>query len=125
LEAIEAIPRTGTNATKWDNVKGSALFFRSYYFLWLAWTYAKAYDKNTSNSDLGIVLRVVSDYNVPDVRASVEESYRRIITDTKGSVPLLPDIPLHCLRPSKGAAYGLLARTYLSMREYDSAFKYS
>jgi len=33
--------------------------------------------------------------------------------------------PLHQYRPSKAAAYGLLARAYLSMRKYDSAYKYS
>ena len=29
------------------------------------------------------------------------------------------------MRPSKAAAYGLLSRAYLTMRKYDSAFKYS
>jgi hypothetical protein len=125
LEALDKIPRTIGNGADWDNAKGSALFFRSYYFLGLAWVYAKAYDQNTAENDLGIALRLWSDYNRPTVRSNVQESYERIIADAKSSLDYLPTVPLHCLRPSKGAAYAVLARTYLSMRLYDSALKYS
>jgi hypothetical protein len=37
----------------------------------------------------------------------------------------LPDNPVHCMRPSKAASYATLARAYLSMRVYDSAYKYA
>jgi starch-binding outer membrane protein, SusD/RagB family len=125
LEIIKTIPRTIENETRWNNVMGSALFFRAYYFSQLAWTYAKAYDEATANTDLGIVLRTVSDFNVPSVRATVSDTYQRILEDTKESIKYLPDNPQHIFRPSKAASYGLLARVYLSMRIYDSAFKYS
>lgn len=125
LEGIAKIPRTTANSLKWDNVKGSALFYQSYYYLNLVWEFAKAYDESTADIDLGIVLRNGSDFNVKSVRASVEESYNKIISDAKESLAFLPDTSLLLLRPSKNAAYGLLARTYLSMRVYDSAFKYS
>ena len=63
LEMIEKIPITSENEIKWKNLKGSALFFRAYHFLNLAWNYAKAYDVNSSTTDLGIVLRLSSDFN--------------------------------------------------------------
>ncbi|MFT4152256.1 RagB/SusD family nutrient uptake outer membrane protein [Parafilimonas sp.] len=125
LDAIGDIGRNSENAEAWDNVKGSALFFRSYYFLMLDWTFSKAYDESSADTDKGIVLRLTSNYNEPSVRSSVRESYNQVITDTKVAADLLPDLPLHSYRPSKCAAYGLLSRAYLSMRIYDSAYKYA
>ncbi len=125
LEMSNKIERTPANASNWDNVHGSALLFRAYYFLKLAWTYALAYDEASASSDKGIVLRLTSNYNDPSVRSSVAETYKQIIQDAQISIALLPDLPLHSFRPSKAAAYGLLARTYLSMRRYDSAYLYA
>lgn len=125
LEAIEKVATDPLNKAAWNNVKGSALFFRAYYFLQLAWIYSKAYDPATASSDLGIALRLTSDFNTPSTRASVEQTYQQIIKDASASVALLPDLPFHSFRPSKAAAYGLLARTYLSIGKYDSAAKYA
>lgn len=125
LEMIKKINRTNKNQTAWNNVKGSALYFRAYYYLNLAWNYAKAYNTKTASKDLGIVLRQTSDYNIPSVRASVEQTYKKIIQDTKISIKYLPKYPIVLTRPSKMAAYGLLARTYLSMRDYPNALLYA
>jgi hypothetical protein len=91
----------------------------------LAWNYSKAYDEATSNNDLGIALRLTSDINEKSVRASVEQTYQQIILDAKAAADFLPDQSIHSLRPSKIAAYGLLASTFLSMRQYENAYKYS
>lgn len=125
LELIDNIDITTANELQWKNVKGSALFLRSFYFLQLSWTFAKAYDENTADRDMGIVLKLESDFNVPTIRASVRESYNQIIKDVKESISYLPNHPQITTKPSKAAAYGLLARTYLSMRQYDSALRYS
>jgi len=125
LDILPGIPVTTANVSLWNNIKGSALFIRAYYFLQLSWVYSKAYDSAMSGADLGIVLRLTSDFNVKSVRATVSETYDRILTDAKESIQYLPDLPAHPYRPSKAASYGLLARTYLSMRQYDSAFKYA
>lgn len=125
LEQLQKIPMEAGNFNQWYNVKGSALFYRSYYFLGLAWTFAKAYHKDSSLTDPGIVLRLNADFNSPSVRSTVQETYNRIVTDAKEAALYLPDNPVHTLRPSKAAAYGLLARAYLSMRMYDSSFRYA
>ncbi len=125
LDQLANIPLNTTNETAWKNVKGSALFFKAYNYLNLLWVYAKAFDENTATTDLGIVLRNSSDFNIPSVRATVSESYNAVLNDAKQAITLLPDHPLHHMRPSKAAAYGLLARAYLSMRKYDSAFVYA
>lgn len=125
IENIEKIKTALPDVAKWNNVKGSALFFRAYYFLNLVWEYGKAYDDQSSASDLGIVLRLGSDFNVKSARATVKESYGQVIADIRAAIPLLPDHPSHVMRPSKAAGYGLLARAFLTMRKYDSAYKYS
>jgi tetratricopeptide (TPR) repeat protein len=48
-----------------------------------------------------------------------------IINDLKTAAPLLPDQQELKTRPSKCAAWGMLARVYLSMSNYDSAFHYA
>lgn len=125
LERLENIELTSSNRQSWENVKGSALFFRSFYYLDLVWQHAKVYDISTSATDLGIVLRSSSDFNIKSVRATLQETYDMIIADTKLAASLLPDNPQHVMRPSKAAAYGVLARAYLSMSRPDSAFKYA
>ena len=125
LEEIAEIQRTQKNAKAWDNVKGSALFFRAFRFLNLVWDFSKAYDSIASNKDLGIVLRMTTDINVPSRRSNVGDCYDQIIKDCKTAAVYLPDFPRHVMRPSKVATYGLLARTYLSMRAYDSAYRYA
>jgi len=125
LDMIQKIERGAGNSREWDNVYGSALFYRSYFFLQLVWVFSPAYDAATAGTDKGIVLRLGSDFNVPSKRATVQETYDRIITDTKESASYLPNLPAHTFRPSRAAAYGLLARAYLSMRLYDSAYKYA
>jgi starch-binding outer membrane protein, SusD/RagB family len=125
LEKVETIERTSLNSSNWGNIKGSALFFRAQSFLSGVWAFCKAYDVNTSNQDYGMTLRLTPDFNMPSTRATIAESYDRIIRDLKDALPLLPATPTHVMRPSQGAAYGLLARTYLSMRIYDSAYKYA
>lgn len=125
LENLQKIERTNANGREWDNVKGAALFFRAYAFLTLTWTFSKAYDSNSAQSDYGIALRTSSDFNAPSVRATVEDSYQQIIRDLKEAQPYLPGLQPIPLRPSKAAVYGALARTYLSMRIYDSAFTYA
>lgn len=125
LEGLENIQKDDSNTEVWNNVKGSALVFRAQAFLRAVTLFSKSYDKATAHEDLGVVLRLNSDFNEKSVRASVFDSYERIIEDLKEAAPSLPGYPLHVMRPSKPAAFSLLARTYLVMREYDSAWKYA
>lgn len=121
LETTEKLISTGTPEQELSNIKGSALFYRA--FAWLKWLYihSQAYDDASAKTDLGIVLRKTADFNVPSVRSSVQDGYVQIIGDLQQALELLPERPKHVLRPSKVAAYALLARTYLSMRKYELA----
>ena len=125
LDNIDKINRTPGDEVQWNNAKGHALFVRGRQYLLAAWIWTLAYDPNTANNDLGLPLRLDPNFNKPSIRSSVQQTYDQIIQDIKSSVPLLPDIPVHVMRPSKPAAWALLARVYLSMRKYDSCLKYS
>jgi starch-binding outer membrane protein, SusD/RagB family len=125
LDGISGIARTAGNQQAWDNLKGSALFLRAYAFQILVADFSKAYDSVAALSDLGIPLRLTSDFNIPSTRSSVQASYSQIIEDLKLAISLLPTTPVHVMRPSKTSAYALLARVYLSMRDYGEAEAYA
>ncbi len=125
LDNLRGITRTKSNAADWDNLKGQALFLRGKSFLEAVVIWALAYDSSTANKDLGIPLRLNSDFNSSSVRSSVQQSYGQIISDIESSINLLPVTPVHVLRSSRPAACALLARAYLAMRNYDSCFKYA
>lgn len=125
LELLERIPKNNLNAVAYDNVKGCALFFRSKCFLENVIIWAKAYDKSTAASDPGIPLRLNSDFNERSTRASVQAVYDRITGDLEQAVRLLPVTPEHVMRPSRPAAYALLSRAYLAMRDYDRSGRYA
>ncbi len=125
LEKIANVNRDNSNAAEWDNVKGQALFLKAKAYLQLAAVFCLAYDPATSGADLGLPLRNTTDFNEPSVRASLSDTYDKITSDLQTAVQLLPEHPLHVMRASKTAAYGLLARTYLFMRKYNDALKYA
>ncbi|TCC96309.1 RagB/SusD family nutrient uptake outer membrane protein [Pedobacter hiemivivus] len=125
LEGLAKIDRTGMNAAKWDNVKGSALLFRGRAFLEATTLWTRGYDNASATTDYGIPLTQTSDFNVKTTRPNLKETYEQIIKDLKASVPLLPAVPINNMRPSKPAAYGYLSRAYLSMRDYVNAGKYA
>jgi len=130
LEGIQKIePGSSQELTEWNQVKGSALFLRALSHYDIARQFCKAYDNSSSTTDLGIPLRLKSDFNELSVRASVKETYEQILSDLKESTILLPVADpinnLYKLRPTKAAAEAMLARVYLSMSNYDSAFQYA
>lgn len=125
LELLDKVERTETNGSEWDTAKGSALFFRAFQFLALVSLHAHAFDEERADRDLGIPLRMASDFNVPSVRVSVRECYSRILDDFQKASILLPVTRAHVMQPSKAAAYAMLARTALYMRHYEDALKYA
>lgn len=125
LQGIKEIKSDISDKEAMGNVKGTALFFRALSFLRAAFSFAPAYDEKTAATDYGVVLKTDPDFNIKSTRSTVKGTYDMIISDLNEAAPLLPITPLHVERPSRPAAYALLARAYLSMRIYDSCFKYA
>ncbi|WP_250253530.1 RagB/SusD family nutrient uptake outer membrane protein [Chryseobacterium sp. Marseille-Q3244] len=131
LAALEKISRTNENANLYDRIKGTALYHRSRQFLNLAMTFCKYYEQSTAKTDLGIPLKISDDIDENIFRASLEDTYRKIVFDLKLSCSLLPLQKVSLTHIAKGGAYALLARTYLFMDQYeearmaaDSSYKY-
>ena len=124
LDVLPNIDIDTDNQVLCNNVKGSALFYRAFAFHQLAQIYCRPYSSSAS-IDLGIVLKASSDIHEPIKRSTVQETYDRVIADLKTAAELLPITTLVSTRPNKAAAYGALARTYLSMSDYSNAGHYA
>lgn len=108
----------GTKFTR-SYVEGAARFHRAFAYFNLVNLYAKHYDKNTAETDLGVPLILEADPNIIIGRASVQQIYDQIFTDlNKAKVSLTKEKPEYSFRPNQGAVYALLARIYLYQGEY-------
>lgn len=125
LEGLKTLPLTPNNRADYNNVKGEALYIRGKAFLKAAGLWTAAYDAGTASTQLGIPLRLSSNFNTQSVRGNLQETYDQIIADLVASAALLPGRPLSALRPSKPAAFALLARTYLYTGNYAKAALYA
>jgi hypothetical protein len=123
LEISGELSASGNDTIARNNVIGSALFYRAYSFLQGVYIFCPAYDSSTADRDLGIALRLTSDITAKTTRSTLQEAYGQIITDLNQAVALLPDLPRHVYRPSRSSALALLARAYLSMRNYSAALE--
>ncbi|AZA50547.1 RagB/SusD family nutrient uptake outer membrane protein [Chryseobacterium carnipullorum] len=108
-----------------DNIRGQALALRAFRYLDAAQIWCPAYNPQTAGIDLGLPLRLDPDMNIPSVRSTVKQTYDQIISDLQTAIPLLLPKQISGMRISRAAAYGLLARTYLFMGDYDNALKNS
>lgn len=121
LDNLLNIDRAGQES-QWDNIKGSALFFRAWYFTALAQLYSKQYNSSTAKTDLGIVLKLNSDPNEVSKRSTLQETYDQIIGDLEqASVLLDARLPVgmeNKTRPTRTAAFALLARVHLYAGNY-------
>ncbi len=125
LEFSDNIKHLSSEVEMLRNIKGQAYFYRAKNYLNSLYVWAEAYHPENSKIDLGVPLRFGVDFNKPSVRASVSDGYNQVIADLKHAISFLPTTQKHVMRPSKAAAYGLLARTYWSMNLYDQAFSYA
>jgi len=125
LEALEKINPTSSQTLQFNTIKGSALFFRAKAFYNLLQEFAKPFNSNTANTDMGIPLRVSSDFNKKYPRASVKACYDQVIGDMQAALNLLPNTSTLITLPNKISANGFLARIYLTMSDYKNAFSYS
>ena len=113
-----------------DQLKGESYFLRAYATHNLVRFFAKPY--TTSNmQEPGVILREDKSDNMPKARATLEETYRYIISSLKMAESLMGDE----MPPERGndnhkfagreAVHALLSRVYLYKNEPDSCIMYS
>lgn len=125
IEGIEKVSRDNINKGDWDNVKGSALYFRAFDYYNLCQLFCKPYTATTAGADLGLPLKLKPDVNEKSKRATLQQTYDQVIEDLILAKELLPVKPLYKTRPSRPAALALIARIYLSMEDYPKAKLYA
>jgi tetratricopeptide (TPR) repeat protein len=123
--ALETIQKLTGKNDDLQRIKGSALFYRSYAFYYLLQYYAEPYDRSVATQKPGIPIRVSADVDEKIQRASMEESYLKVIGDLTEAASLLPVVNLPLSRPSKAACYAMLARVYLTIENYTQAGLYA
>ena len=124
LDALEKLHPAAMELDSFNNAQGSAFFFRGFAYFQLAQIFTKPYDEGVADP-LGLPLRQTSNIDEKFTRSSLDSTYRQIIGDLSAAIPLLPGISLSITRPSRAAAYAMLARVYLSMRKYPKALLYA
>lgn len=116
---------TGSESLK-NDVKGQALVHRASCYLTLVNLYARHYaagDPNEPETGLPLVT-TFGDAKVSLVRSSIQEVYDLIVDDLTEALTLLNlNIANYKFMASKVVAYGLLARAYLDMGEYQLALE--
>lgn len=126
LDVLKNISPSESQA-RWSVMKGMALFIRGFAFFNVAQLFAPPFDSVTADSDLGIPLRLTASMHEVSHRSTVKETYRQILSDLQEAAACLPSStdPQHPNRASKPAAFALLSRVYLSMRNYKMAGAYA
>jgi tetratricopeptide (TPR) repeat protein len=125
LENIKNIDRTEANAKDWDDIKGQGYFVKGNGLLLAVTIWAPAYDDASSSTDLGVPIRISTDFNIKTSRSTVAQNYAQIIDDLKHAAQLLPSLQIHPMRASRTAAYAILSRTYMAMNKYAEAGLYA
>lgn len=108
-----------------NRIKGEALVHRAYTYLALINEYAKFYNSATAATDLGVPMPLKPDINALLPRSSVKDVYTQVEKDLLDAVDLLPETSTYTYRPNKGSAYGVLARMYLYLSNWQKAYDYS
>jgi hypothetical protein len=122
IETLNKIkPSTPIDQQTWNAIMADALFKRSSYFYEISQTWAPQYINVSASTDPGIPLRLSSDPNLPTTRSTVKDTYSQIIGDLLTAANLAPTSVAYLTRCSKAAAYGMLARVYLSIGDYTNA----
>lgn len=107
---------------------GAALFHRGTAFFNLLQLFARPYEAITAGTDTGICLQLSVDNTTDFKRSSMKESYDQVILDLKTAATLLPahspaTVSRH--KPSHMACQAMLARVFLTMRDYTQAQLYA
>ena len=125
LDGLAKINPSHDEKEAWNNARGSALFHRAWNYYQLAQLFCKPYDTRTASTDMGIPLRLQPDVTLKLGRGTVEDVYQQVVADLREAINLLPVEQLNRMRPSKPAAYLLLARVFLQQGDYGSAWEYA
>lgn len=123
LDILAKIERN-SDLKKYNNVRGRALFFRSWAYFQLAQVYCFTYSEENKNAQ-GLPLRDGTDLDIKLQRSTLEQTYQQIKMDLKEAVSLLDNTSENIYQPNKKAALMMLARVNLIMQDFVDALNHS
>ena len=123
---LEDVPNAteGTDKEKAE-VMAYAKVLRAMNYFNLANYYANTYEAGSAATKLSVPLITSSLQDAAYHQATIQEIYDFILKDLDEALSDLPDMGTTILHPGKGAAYAMLARTYMQMMNYDKALEYA
>lgn len=125
LEGLEKIEKNSRNANQYDEIKGRALFLRAQKLFNASLIWCNVYDPKTADQQLGMPIKLSSDFNKVSSRSTLEETFIQVLQDAEKAVYLLPEKTSHPIEPGRAANYTLLARIHLYMGNYEKSFHYA
>ena len=127
VDAVRATLIDDTEIDLLDGFTGEVYCARALAYSELAKFFCKAYEPATAANELGVVLRTTYFGEERAIRASLEDTYRFILSDLEKAESLLDedDDAYNNVYLSKAAAYALHARVALYMQDWDAAIKYA
>ncbi|MND61687.1 SusD family protein [compost metagenome] len=119
---IDGVPDAidGTPEQK-DALIAQAKTLRAMSYFFLVNRYAKHYNAASASTDLAVPLNLKPDFEQVPPQVTVKEIYDLILSDLNSSVAALPAKSKNSYCPNKATGYGMLARTYLFMKDFDKA----
>ncbi len=112
-----------------DNMLGEAYFARALAYSELIKLFCKAYDPESADNTLGVVLSKEYFKPSPTKRASLKESYAFVLSDLEKASELIKTEPISDGRNmdyfTTASVEALYARVYLYMQEWNKAIEYS
>lgn len=117
IENLPIVPGI-TEAMK-NRLLGEATFLRAYFYFNLVRWYG----------DVPLITKTLNPDEYNQSRTPKDQVYQQIITDLVAAITLLPERSQYAAadmgRATKGAARGILAKVYLTRRDYANAEKYA
>lgn len=118
LEALEGIEKKDS---RWNEIKGTALFFRAHAYFNLSTLFLDGPNLKGDGLEIRIPVRRSTEITQKPELADTEEIKQIIREDLEEAASLLPDQVSFPFRPTKNAAKALKARIHLDWEEYDQA----
>jgi starch-binding outer membrane protein, SusD/RagB family len=117
---------TDGSEQKKKQIYAEAMVNKSFIYYQLLSFFSPAYEKASAATDYGVPYITSTDVSqAAPTRPSLQESYDHMITDVVAVIPDLPETNVNIARVTKNVAYAMLARIYMSMRDYTNAEKYA
>ncbi|MBR1448875.1 MAG: RagB/SusD family nutrient uptake outer membrane protein [Prevotella sp.] len=129
LEAIAELEARGSLSSNMRQAKAEALLCRAYNHFVLVNLFCQNYNRQTSETDLGIpyVTKPETKVGTTYERGTVAEVYRQIDSDLQAALPDVGDsyqtVPKYHFTPS--SAYAFACRFYLFYEQWDRAARYA